>query len=41
MQVRVLRRLAKEPRSLSQLGADLMLAPPFVTLSSTVSLSAY
>jgi DNA-binding MarR family transcriptional regulator len=30
-QVRVLRRLAKEPRSLGQLGADLMLAPPSMT----------
>ena len=31
MQVRVLRRLAKEPRSLGHLGADLMLAPPSMT----------
>jgi DNA-binding MarR family transcriptional regulator len=31
MQVRVLRRLAKEPRSLGHLGADLMLAPPSIT----------
>jgi DNA-binding MarR family transcriptional regulator len=30
-QVRVLRRLAKEPRSLGHLGADLMLAPPSMT----------
>jgi DNA-binding MarR family transcriptional regulator len=30
-QVRVLRRLAKEPRSLGWLGADLMLAPPSIT----------
>jgi DNA-binding MarR family transcriptional regulator len=30
-QVRVLRRLAKEPRSLGQLGADLVLAPPSMT----------
>jgi len=30
-QVRVLRRLAKEPKSLGQLGADLMLAPPSMT----------
>jgi len=31
MQVRVLRRLAQEPRSLGHLGADLMLAPPSMT----------
>lgn len=31
VQVRVLRRLAKQPRSLGQLGADLMLAPPSMT----------
>jgi DNA-binding MarR family transcriptional regulator len=31
VQVRVLRRLAREPRSLGQLGADLMLAPPSMT----------
>jgi DNA-binding MarR family transcriptional regulator len=30
-QVRVLRRLAKEPRTLGRLGADLMLAPPSIT----------
>ena len=30
-QVRVLRRLAKQPRSLGQLGADLVLAPPSMT----------
>ena len=30
-QVRVLRWLAKEPRSLGQLGADLALAPPSIT----------
>ena len=30
-QVRVLRRLAKQPRSLSQLGSDLALAPPSMT----------
>jgi DNA-binding MarR family transcriptional regulator len=30
-QVRVLRRLAKEPRTLGRLGADLMLAPPSMT----------
>lgn len=30
-QVRVLRRLAKQPRSLGQLGADLALAPPSMT----------
>ncbi len=30
-QVRVLRRLAKQPRSLGQLGADLALAPPSIT----------
>ena len=30
-QVRVLRRLAKAPRSLGQLGADLVLAPPSMT----------
>lgn len=31
VQVRVLRRLAKQPRSLGHLGADLMLAPPSMT----------
>ena len=31
VQVRVLRRLAKQPRSLGYLGADLMLAPPSMT----------
>jgi DNA-binding MarR family transcriptional regulator len=30
-QARVLRRLAKQPRSLGQLGADLVLAPPSMT----------
>ena len=30
-QVRVLRRLAKEPQSLGQLGTDLALAPPSMT----------
>jgi MarR family transcriptional regulator for hemolysin len=30
-QARVLRRLAKQPRSLSELGADLVLAPPSMT----------
>lgn len=30
-QVRVLRRLAKQPRSLGQLGSDLALAPPSIT----------
>ena len=30
-QVRVLRRLAKQPRTLGQLGADLVLAPPSMT----------
>jgi DNA-binding MarR family transcriptional regulator len=30
-QARVLRKLAKEPRSLGQLGADLLLAPPSMT----------
>jgi DNA-binding MarR family transcriptional regulator len=30
-QVRVLRRLAKQPRSIGQLGADLVLAPPSMT----------
>jgi len=30
-QARVLRRLAKEPRSLGQLGTDLLLAPPSMT----------
>jgi DNA-binding MarR family transcriptional regulator len=30
-QVRVLRRLTKQPRSLGQLGADLVLAPPSMT----------
>jgi DNA-binding MarR family transcriptional regulator len=30
-QVRVLRRLAKQPRSLGHLGADLSLAPPSMT----------
>jgi len=30
-QVRVLRRLAKQPQSLSQLGSDLALAPPSMT----------
>ena len=30
-QARVLRRLAKEPRSLGQLGTDLRLAPPSMT----------
>ena len=30
-QARVLRRLAKQPRSLSELGADLVLAPPSIT----------
>jgi DNA-binding MarR family transcriptional regulator len=30
-QVRVLRLLAKQPRSLGQLGADLALAPPSIT----------
>jgi DNA-binding MarR family transcriptional regulator len=31
VQVRVLRRLAKQPRSIGSLGADLMLAPPSMT----------
>jgi DNA-binding MarR family transcriptional regulator len=31
VQVRVLRRLAKQPQSLSQLGAELGLAPPSIT----------
>ncbi len=30
-QVRVLRRLAKQPRTMGQLGADLVLAPPSIT----------
>ena len=31
MQVRVMRRLAKQPQSLGQLGAELALAPPSMT----------
>lgn len=31
VQVRVLRRLAKQPRSIGSLGVDLMLAPPSMT----------